>query len=183
MLRSITLENILALTFVSAGSCVTLMRLQSPMFRLILMPRYLANPVWSILNVCEMSQPTYAACVTLEMKIAGLWLSIRTATKNMSLALLTTAVSMARPKRHLKLRQSTWKIETMGRLNKALAGRLRKALSILFGLPLSLASNCRYYVCLFLCPVVTISAIIVVSNFSVIRVGAIHQLHGCFQKH
>jgi hypothetical protein len=43
-----------------------------------------------------------------------------TATKNMSLALLTTAVSMAHPKRHLKLQQSTWKIEAIQKLNKAL---------------------------------------------------------------
>ena len=35
------------------------------MFRLILMLRYLANPVKSILNVCEISPLTYAACVTL----------------------------------------------------------------------------------------------------------------------
>jgi len=124
-----------ALTFVSAGNCVILMRIQSLIFLLILTLQYLANPVRSILNACEMLQLTYAACVTLEMKIAGLWLFIHTATKNMSLVLLTTAVSTVRPKKHLKLRLFTWKIEAIQKLNKAYACKLRKTLSILFGLP------------------------------------------------
>ena len=71
------------------------------------------SDVRSILNVCEISPLTYAVCVTLEMKIAGRWLSIHTATKNMCLVLLTTAVSTVHPKKRLKLRQSIWKIEAL----------------------------------------------------------------------